>query len=274
MNNDVISFDKMQKILWKKFEDVNNEFNNSGVFWWAHSGTLLGLVREKGIIPWDDDIDMGMSYKEFINKQDLIKKIANKFRMNLINTVNERTGESISFLETKKSYNISFNGDVYEWKLKIEIMLAIPEYKFSRLKLIPWHIVLQKWYWKYYVNNKNVIVKIGQKPIQINRFVGFFWNIGYWFTPTNLTYSFIRRKYNKLLKYNNNWSKVQFWFSSVKGSKNVFDLNSMSKLKVNDSEFNVSFDYKKELDNWYGSSWKEKPPIDQRKPQHFIRYKK
>ena len=55
-----LSVDEMKKFQVEILDVVACFCEEHGINYWIDCGTLLGAVRHKGYIPWDDDIDVGM----------------------------------------------------------------------------------------------------------------------------------------------------------------------------------------------------------------------
>jgi len=61
------------KMLYQMMYDIHTLFTNNGLKYFIDGGSLLGAVRHEGIIPWDDDIDLGILYKDKNKFLDLKK---------------------------------------------------------------------------------------------------------------------------------------------------------------------------------------------------------
>lgn len=60
---------KKQAELLSMIKDVDVFFKESGVEYSLCGGTLLGAIREKGFIPWDDDIDIMVNRENYEKMQ-------------------------------------------------------------------------------------------------------------------------------------------------------------------------------------------------------------
>lgn len=65
------------KLLYQMLYDMHRIFIKNDLMYWVDAGTLLGAVRHKGIIPWDDDLDVAILSKDirkFLKLKQQFKK--------------------------------------------------------------------------------------------------------------------------------------------------------------------------------------------------------
>lgn len=65
-----IELEELKRLQLEILDNVHSFCINNKIDYWLDSGTLLGAIRHKGYIPWDDDIDIGMlrsDYNKFLS---------------------------------------------------------------------------------------------------------------------------------------------------------------------------------------------------------------
>ena len=71
---ETIEVNELKQIQIDILNNVDDFCRKNNIHYWIDCGTLLGAVRHKGYIPWDDDIDIGMLRKDY----EIFRKKFNK----------------------------------------------------------------------------------------------------------------------------------------------------------------------------------------------------
>ena len=68
-----ISLKESQSILLEMAKVVRDIASQHGIPLFMVGGTMLGAIRHKGFIPWDDDMDFGVTYDHYFELINLLK---------------------------------------------------------------------------------------------------------------------------------------------------------------------------------------------------------
>lgn len=106
--------------MLKEFISVCKKLN---LRYYALGGTLLGAVRHKGFIPWDDDIDIGMPRADY---EIFIRKAQTLFPDHLfIQSIHSENDYLMCFAKLRNSHTTFIESSLRDFKINHGIYIDI-----------------------------------------------------------------------------------------------------------------------------------------------------
>ena len=148
---------EMQIVILKILKTFRDFCEEKGLRYFLAGGTLLGAVRHKGFIPWDDDADVYLPYEDY---------------MRFINEFKEKDGYEVLSWQNNPDYVLDFSKLVYTGTVMIHGGYPITWLQCVSICVIPLsgypdekEALSQKWQrnkmldlkWYWYQNAKDVI---------------------------------------------------------------------------------------------------------------------
>ncbi|KXB47780.1 hypothetical protein HMPREF3188_00373 [Tissierellia bacterium KA00581] len=263
MKKEYLSMQEIKKIELDILKYIHNFCIKNNIKYFINYGTLLGAIRHKGFIPWDDDIDIMMprdEYEKFINlfsKDDSIYKIVSmdsnkQYFNNFIKVINSRTK-----IEDEKNYK------TYECGIFIDIF---PYDKFNDFNIVNKTYNLESF--KLLTISKKHNIQYGDSKIKdLIRLI-------FWIILRPFSARFFAKKIDKIIKKktDKNGKYVGVLGEKLK-EKAVFNYDIFNELIEVDFENNKFFapkEYDKILSQYYGDYMKF-PPVEKQKYSHEIK---
>ncbi|WP_415316474.1 LicD family protein, partial [Clostridium perfringens] len=101
---------EVQLVLLEILKDIDKICREHEIEYFLDAGTLLGAIRHKGFIPWDDDIDIIMMRNDYIKFLDLSKFLLKKYDVST-NDIKEDYYKSWSKIGSKDIFIKEKNGN-------------------------------------------------------------------------------------------------------------------------------------------------------------------
>ena len=120
-----ITLPEIQEIMIARLKEVIDFLDKNNIDYFATYGTALGAFRHKGFIPWDDDIDLGMTRENYNRFLKIAKQLENEHFFILGHHFSKHIehgltkiglkGTYCSRRHLKKNYDTHFHIDIFPY---------------------------------------------------------------------------------------------------------------------------------------------------------------
>ena len=244
-----MTLDEMKQVEKEILIHIDEVCRKNNLRYWVSGGTLLGTIRHKGFIPWDDDIDMFLPWKDYLKLIEIFERTerfdilgfgtseVNDFPDPFMKVVDKRTivDEDIG---TLRKINPLF--------IDIFPLTGLPEDAEERHMLFVKYQELNRQIWQdFYAANGN----------------------------TDIFPKWYHAQKELISKYDFDSSAYVGVLGTAYGERDYTTrkvYEETIRMCFEDIEVNVPVGYKEYLDNLYGKDWMELPDESKRKTHHNI----
>lgn len=238
-------------------DELDNFCRLNNINYMLAYGTLIGAVRHKGFIPWDDDVDVMMTRSEY----ERFKKLYSESNMFGFKTTENDKTYNLSFgrLYDKSTVNLVYNGNKCYYGVFVDVypMDDAPDSEEEFRQQVEDLKAITKW--------RNLLCNT--IAVMYKYRLSFIADILYTILP-----SVMRSREKVVLRYN---SDTKRYCSCIASSGSVRHLKSnieqTTKLEFEGKEYMVPKGYDAFLKEYYGDYMKL-PPEEQRIPYHLGNY--
>ena len=256
-----LDFNEIRTIQLNILKEFHNYCKENNLKYSLGGGTLLGAIRHKGFIPWDDDIDVIMPRPDYLK---LIKEYNNKKREFKLFAfeLNENFTYPFAKLSAEKTLIIEYNNHTSTIGINIDIFPidGVPN------SIIKTNFLFQKI--KLFRNILDLkMIKSDKERSWYKEMILLLFK----FIFTSISTKLLTKKiisYSQKYKFNNSKTVACLVWGYGKNeicSKNIYDI--IINVHFEDEKFNIIIGYHEYLQNLYGN-YLELPPKNKQISHH------
>lgn len=255
---------EIQEKCFGILQEIDRVCKCAGLTYYMYSGTLLGAVRHKGFIPWDDDIDLVMMRDQYEKFPDACRKYLNHDKF-VLQTIYSDPFASNGWMKLHDKNTAFISGIRREGAMEginVDIFPVdnVPDSNFVmrfRAKIINWVNFIYQYRFLSHKRNASFKMRVFQSVISL-------------IPPWNEQH--FKEAYDRYIqRYNKYPTKRVVYFSNAKYMLKVVPRSCFDyavNLPFEKGSFPAPVDWRKVLETRYGADYMTPPPEAQRISQH------
>lgn len=235
---------EIQALLMEVLDELDSICKENNIHYSIHGGTLLGAERNHHLIPWDDDVDVSMTRKEYEKFKVIVKNITGKYHLDEDTMWFPRfvmkCDNDLAYIDILIWDYISEKP--FEQKLKINLLRAMQGMMKTHIEYERFGLFNRFLLWSTYV-------------------------VGKMFTNKKKHEMF----YKEQMRHQGKKQFIHRSNDAFLGVSYIFDADYMKEyttIELEGKQYQVTTRYHEFLERNYGSDYLTPPPMSERKPEH------